>query len=54
MVWSPSGRWVAVTVVTPRNGWFVSEIQVLDTTGADPPRIFETASAFPELVGWGS
>jgi Tol biopolymer transport system component len=53
LVWSPSGRWVAVTVVTPRDGWFVSAIQILDATGVDPPRTLETTSAFPELVEWG-
>jgi Tol biopolymer transport system component len=53
LVWSPTGRWVAVVVGTvPDGGYFISEIQVLDTAGADPPRIFET-SAFPELVDWG-
>lgn len=53
LVWSPTGRWVAVILGTVLDrGYFVSEIQVLDTTGADPPRIFET-SAFPELVDWG-
>jgi hypothetical protein len=52
MVWSPSGRWVAVTLITPHEGWFVSEIRILDTTGTDPPRIFETSAALPELVDW--
>lgn len=52
LVWSPSGRWVAVALVAPHDGWFVSEIQILDTTGADPARIFE-ATALPQLIGWG-
>lgn len=53
LVWSPSGRWIAVVLGDVSDGWFVSEIQILDTTGADPPRIFETSAAFPELVEWG-
>jgi TolB protein len=53
LVWSPSGRWIAVVLGDVSAGWFVSEIQILDTTGADPPRIFETSEAFPELVEWG-
>lgn len=54
LAWSPSGRWVAVALVASDDrGWFVSEIQILDTTGVDPPRIFEATTAFPELVDWG-
>ncbi|MGH2590985.1 MAG: hypothetical protein ACRDGW_09345 [Actinomycetota bacterium] len=52
MAWSPSGRWVAFVAVTATgDGFFVSEIQVLDTTGIELPRIFE-ADGLPELVDW--
>jgi hypothetical protein len=52
VAWSPSGRWVAVVLGEVIDGVFVSEIQVLDTTGVDPPRTFGTTSAVPERVDW--
>jgi Tol biopolymer transport system component len=53
LAWSPSGRWIAVVLVAPDGqGWFVSEIQILDTTGVDPPRTFRS-QGLPQLVDWG-
>jgi Tol biopolymer transport system component len=52
LAWSPSGRWVAVVLVGPDQGWFVSEIQIVDTTGVDPPMTFRS-KGLPQLVDWG-
>jgi len=52
LVWSPSGRWVAAVLVAPDQGWFVSEIQIFDTTGVDPPRTFRS-EGLAEVVDWG-
>jgi Tol biopolymer transport system component len=52
LTWSPSGRWLAMVTIVGSGGYFSSEIRVLDVTGVEPPRIFESAG-LPELVGWG-
>jgi Tol biopolymer transport system component len=44
LAWSPSGRWVALTL-----GY---EVLIIDTTGADSPRSFRALSPL-ELVDWG-
>jgi len=53
LAWSPSGRWVAVVLVGPDQGWFVSEIRIVDTTGVDPPMTFRS-KGLPQLVDWGA
>jgi dipeptidyl aminopeptidase/acylaminoacyl peptidase len=52
LAWSPSGRWLAVVSIVGSGGYYGSQIRVLDLTGGEPPRIFESASIL-DLVGWG-
>ncbi len=52
LAWSPSGRWLAVVSIVGSGDYYGSQIRVLDLTGGEPPRIFESASIL-DLVGWG-
>lgn len=52
LAWSPSGRWLAVVSIVGSGGYYGSQIRVLDLTGGELPRIFESASIL-DLVGWG-